>query len=499
MSAVRRSPSASALVLQVGEARYPATDTLEQAGFTVIDAGSGRDALRKARELQPDLVLLHPRMADISSPDLCRRMKDDPQTAAIPILSTQPAADPAPEHGADSYLTLPAGPRQLVAHVQALLRRRQREQASADEETRRQAFLAVLSHELRNPLAPMRSALDLLRLQGHSPLAQEEALAVIERQMGRLVQLLDGLLDISRLEKGRLALQRQRVTLQSVAEAALELSGDTLGSDHRFELALPQTPVWLEADLLRLAQAFANVLHNAAKFTPAGGLLRLSAQVTGDEVEVSVSDSGIGLELEEREHIFDLFGQGRQLGDQPPSGLGVGLSLARQLAELHQGSLTVTSEGRDRGATFSFRLPLAATAGREPAGARPLSGVAQKLRILVVDDSIDGARLLSQLLEQLGHEVRVAHHGAGGLTLAATFVPDLALLDIGLPDMTGYQLAEQLQRLPTLARTRLVALTGYGQARDRERAFAVGFAEHMVKPVDLDQLVALLGAAPHVH
>jgi CheY-like chemotaxis protein/anti-sigma regulatory factor (Ser/Thr protein kinase) len=284
-----------------------------------------------------------------------------------------------------------------------------------------------------------------------------------------------------------------------VTEAALELSGDTLGSDHRFELALPQAPVWLEADLLRLAQALANVLNNAAKFTPAGGLLRLAAEVQGDEVEVSVSDSGIGLELDEYEPIFDLFGQGRQLGDQPPSGLGVGLALARQLAELHQGSLSVTSAGRDKGATFTFRLPLAAATATEPAGARPLGGAGPRLRILLVDDSIDGARLLCQLLEQLGHEVRVAHHGAAALSLATTFVPDLALLDIGLPDMSGYQLAEQLQRMPTLARTRLVALTGYGQARDRERAFAAGFSEHMVKPVDLDRLMTLLGAGAQLH
>ena len=374
-------------------------------------------------------------------------------------------------------------------------RLRQSEEALRLADRRKDEFLALLAHELRNPLAPIRYALAANKKPGRTPEQCRRAEEIIERQVTHMSRLLDDLLDISRITRGALGLKKTRTELTSVVGAAIETARPILDEKHHtLLLDLPSQPVQLEADVVRLAQIFSNLLINAAKYTDPGGRIQLRAQQQDTEVIVSVSDNGIGIAAEMLPQVFNMFFQSHSALGRAEGGLGVGLSLVRGLLALHGGSVEARSEGPGRGSEFIVRLPLGAVTqpgGDVEAGVDPLSADAG-LKILVVDDNRDAADTCAMLLEALGHHVQTAYTGRQALELARAFRPHAMLLDIGLPDVDGYKLAAQVRATPRGRSTVLVAVTGWGQEEDRQRAAAAGFDQHLVKPISAETVETLL-------
>jgi signal transduction histidine kinase/ActR/RegA family two-component response regulator len=376
---------------------------------------------------------------------------------------------------------------------------RQNELALREADRRKDEFLALLAHELRNPLAPIRYALAAAKKSGRTREQQRRAEEVVERQVAHMSRLLDDLLDISRITRGMLALQRSRAELTLVIGAALETARPMIEAKHHtLSLDLPRHPVQLEADAVRLAQVFANLLINAAKYTEPGGQLQLRATRENGEVIVVVRDNGIGIAPEMMPRLFTLFTQGSATQGRTQDGLGVGLALVRGLVELHGGSVEARSDGAGRGSEFTVRLPVGTPVTEAPATEAAMEETAASaLRVLVVDDSRDAADTCAALLELSGHRVQTAYGGRRALEVAESFRPHVLLLDIGLPDVDGYQLARTIRSTPWGRRAQLVAVTGWGQEEDRRRALEVGFDYHLTKPVaaeELDGLLRALGA-----
>ncbi len=353
---------------------------------------------------------------------------------------------------------------------------------------RKDEFIATLSHEIRNPLAPLRTAVALLRVAGFSEGAR--ACDIMDRQLNHLVRLVDDLLDTSRISRGTLVLRREMVSLADVMRTAVEASGPSIrDAGHALDVAEPAAPVWLDGDPVRLAQIVTNLLNNAARFTPRGGRITVRVAERAGEVFVSVRDNGSGFSPEVSGRIFEMFAK----SDRSP-GLGIGLSLSRRLAEMHGGSIDAHSDGPGTGAEFVVRLPVtAAPKAKTPAPgqlARPRAP-GDPPRVLVADDNVDSADLLAMLLTALGCEVTTAHDGVEAVERVRSFRPDLAVLDIGMPKLDGYEAARTIRR-ESGVRIQLVAMTGWGQEDDRRRAREAGFDEHLLKPVDVDKLYALL-------
>ena len=480
-------------------ARYARSRILVRAGFKVIEAATGNMALTMARENHPDLVLLDTKLPDINGMDVCRKLKSDNETKAILVLQTSASyigvADKirALEGGADNYLFEPIEPEELVANVKALLRLAIVERELRDVDRRKDEFLATLAHELRNPLGPIRSAVELLcKLQPDVPEAQDRARKTIARHTDHLVRLVDDLLDVARISQGKITLHQERVELKSaVASARESVAGIIESRRHTLNVSLPEHDVWIKGDHVRMCQIIGNLLHNAAKFTPPGGVVGLDLTVDGDEAVVRVSDNGIGLEESSIDYIFGLFAQDGHSGDRVQDGLGIGLSLVRSLVALHDGTVTATSPGLGKGSVFEVRLPAYPyDRSNDTQALDPQQGTAAT-RILVVDDNADAANTLAELLGIDGHDVITAYSGREALQRAAAFQPRFVFLDIGLPDMTGYEVAAQMRKLAGMDTAVLIALTGYGQARDRELAMDAGFDEHVVKPIDFAKVTSL--------
>ena len=379
----------------------------------------------------------------------------------------------------------------VATDVTDLVRARQ----AAEEASRsKDEFMAMLGHELRNPLSPMLTTLELMRLR--SPDVLERERGILERQVQHMARLVDDLLDVSRIAQGKIELKRETVELSAVVAAAVEQVSPILEEkSHYLRIAVPRTGLRVLADAARLGQVFFNLLHNAAKYTDPGGHIVITAQRSGHEVAVSVRDDGVGISPELQPRVFETFFQARQDRDRAKGGLGLGLALVKSLAELHGGRVGVNSPGLGQGSTFTVRLPLA---GEVIASDRPIvlaeeairSAPAGGLRILVVDDNVDAAESIAEVLELLGNQVRVAHDGIEALRLAQESTPDLALLDIGLPVIDGYELAQRLRaEHPAI---RLVAVSGYGQDSDRAAALRAGFSRHLVKPVSLQEIEAVV-------
>lgn len=348
-------------------------------------------------------------------------------------------------------------------------------------------FLAVLAHELRNPLAPIITGLEVMRMRADSMDTVARVRGVFERQAGQLSHLIDDLLDIARVTNGKLDIRKQSLDLRDIAASAVETSLPLIEKDrHAFSLALPDTPLPVSADATRVAQVISNLLTNAAKYTPPGGQIRLVAERDGDEAVLSVTDNGIGIPPESLESVFDMFSQVGRNMSHAQGGLGIGLSLVRQLVALHGGSVLVRSEGVGRGSTFMVRLPLdlASTAADAHAhGATASASAGRSLRIMVTDDNVDAATTLAALLEMHGHRLRVVHTGQQALQMAAEFRPEVVLLDIGLPDMMGYEVARRLRQIAGLERSTIVAVSGWGAPDDLARSREAGFDMHFTKPV----------------
>ncbi|MGQ9425568.1 ATP-binding protein [Gilvimarinus sp. F26214L] len=370
------------------------------------------------------------------------------------------------------------------------------ENALRQADRRKDEFLATLAHELRNPLAPMMNGLRILEMDTQDPAKQEEARAVLDRQLKKMVRLVDDLLDVSRISTGKLQIAPEVVEAQSVVRDAVETSRDEIdGAGHALTVELPAEPLYVRADPLRLAQVFSNLLNNAAKYTEPGGHIHLMAQQDGEQVSFSVSDTGIGIAADRLDDVFDMFTQVDQSLERSYQGLGVGLALSRRLVELHGGELQVASEGPGRGSTFTVRLD------RVEAPAAPLQSEAAPApqsrgrRILLVDDNVDFVDTMAALLADLGHEVLVLHDARAALEKAPRFAPEFAFLDIGMPGMSGYDLAHQLRRLPEMESCILIAATGWGQSKDLERSRKAGFDHHLVKPVELADVLAIIEGA----
>ncbi len=370
----------------------------------------------------------------------------------------------------------------------------ERELRAADQ--RKDEFLAMLAHELRNPLAPISTGAHLLKLL-HSDNAQiTQTCAIIARQVEHMTSLVDDLLDVSRVTRGLVSLSTQVLDLRQVVDDAAEQIRPLIAARrHQVVLDLPDSPASVKGDHKRLVQVVANLLGNATKYTPEGGHIRLQlrSDAEGDFVLV-VQDDGIGMEPALVERVFELFTQAERTPDRSQGGLGLGLALARSLVELHGGSVSAASPGLGKGSTFTVRLPRFTQAAESPldAAVREAALVSSPLRVLVVDDNLDAAHTLNLYLAAAGHRVEIAYNGSDALKLAEVFAPQVCLLDIGLPDMDGNELARRLRRLPQTARATLIAATGYGRQQDRDAAASAGFDHYMVKPVNTVQLSELL-------
>jgi PAS domain S-box-containing protein len=625
----------SGVILNVDDyeaARYVRTQILQRAGFQVIEAGTGGDALRIVAEQRPDLVLLDINLPDIHGFEVCRRLREQVGTIAVPVVHisstfvNERAQQLALEGGADGYLTEPVEPPVLLATVHALLRLRRaeeglsaagrrwqlsfdaigdgiclttadgvvvqcnaafarlvgrvpqdlvgtswnalwasfghpraesppirlgltpspkavelprdgrwfrlrvepilegsgiagvvstisditaerhaqearaallaREQAAREEaeaaNRAKDEFLAMLGHELRNPLDVIASAVQVLDVIGSQDPQAAHTREVITRQVRQLGRLVDDLLDVSRVSTGKISLSRRPIDLSEIVRRCVgTLDGAGQTGQHR--LSVRAEPTWVEGDQARLEQVVMNLLSNAIKYTPAGGAIQASVSGDGTTARLSVTDTGAGIAPEMLERIFDLFFQGARTLDRAEGGLGIGLTLVRRLVEMHGGKTSVSSEGTGRGSTFLIELPQIPAVASRPdrsQAARPASG--QPRRILIVEDNQDSREMLRILLERAGHEVSEASDGASGLAAVVSTRPDVALVDLGLPGLDGFEVARRVRASEAGRSVRLVALTGYGLPADQHRSREAGFDAHLVKPVDPQRLVRLI-------
>jgi PAS domain S-box-containing protein len=376
-----------------------------------------------------------------------------------------------------------------------MTRRKQAEEALVEADRRKDDFLAVLAHELRNPLAPIRNSLETMKLE-HLPQTHRQPLEIIERQLANLVRLVDDLLDVSRITSGKLELRYEEVTLGAIVDAALETARPYIdAAKHELKLSLPATPIRLHVDRMRLAQVLANLLHNSAKYTPPGGSIQLHAELGDGGLEIRVSDNGVGIPAQSLDRVFGMFAQMQGAHGRTVGGMGIGLALVKALVEMHGGTVDARSEGEGRGSTFIVCLPrsvirdgVAAVADEAPV--RPAQHAPR--RILVVDDNRDSASSMTMLLDLLGHDTRQASDGVQAIEATLEFQPDVILMDIGMPNMDGLEATRRIRQLPLPRQPHIVALTGWGQQADRLLTRQAGVDHHLVKPVALDTVTDLL-------
>jgi PAS domain S-box-containing protein len=386
-------------------------------------------------------------------------------------------------------------------HAEDELRRVAAELSEANR--RKTEFLATLAHELRNPLAPLRNGLQVMRLAAADPAAVARAREIMDRQLSLLVHLVNDLLDVARITHGNVELKKEWIELRTVLDSAVETSLPLIeASGHALTVDIPVEPLTLEVDPTRIAQVVSNLLNNAAKYTPPGGKIALSAWCDADELHIAVTDSGVGIPPDSLHMVFEMFAQLRQNRDRAQGGLGIGLTLVRRLVELHGGTVSASSSGSDGGSTFNVRLPLVGkiTAIEPDAGpVKDADAGAAAFRVLVVDDNVDAASTLATMLEITGHTTSVANDGFQALHMVQEFLPDVIFLDIGMPGMNGYEVARALRKIPGMERTVLIALTGWGSENDRARSKEAGFDHHLTKPVGLagvNELFVKLGRRP---
>ena len=390
-------------------------------------------------------------------------------------------------------------------HVQGMARdvteRKRAEQALKEADRKKDEFLATLAYELRNPLAPVRNALQIIKLADDNPALVKEMREMMERQVQQMVRLVDDLFDVSRITRGTFELRQELVNLATVAATALETSRPLIdAAKHILTVTLPSQPLFVAGDKTRLSQVLANLLNNSAKYTPEGGQIGLTVGSQDGQAVVRIRDNGVGIPAEMLARVFEMFTQVNRSAHGSQGGLGIGLTLVRNLVEMHGGTVEAHSEGSGKGSEFVVRLPLVEPRTPEPesAGTKEpaCSGAAVKHRVLVVDDNIDAAESLGRMLQLMGNQVRTAHDGPSALAAAADFIPEVVLLDIGLPGMDGHEVARRLRLLSGLQKAVLVAQTGWGQEEDRRRSREAGFNHHLVKPVSAAAVQAVLSELP---
>lgn len=489
---------------------------LSRAGVVTHACALARELL-EGMEAGAGAVLISEEAALAHRTELRRVLAAQPSWSDLPMLIlTRPGADSIELDeaiatlGNVTLLERPVRVAALVSIVRSALRGRERQYQMRDElaerlraeealrraDARKDEFLATLGHELRNPLAPLMTALRMLRSVEQADPMIARVSAVMERQIGHLERLVDDLLEVSRITRGVIEVRREPVDLGFPLRAAVETSRTTIDRhSHTLHLALSDDALTVIGDSMRLTQIFANLLNNAAKYTDPGGHIWLSAEARAGDAVVTVRDTGIGIEPSQLGSVFEMFTQVARSDRHTQGGLGIGLTLVRSLVLLQGGRVEANSAGPGQGSTFVVRLPLAAPAHAVAAPPRPLRTFAER-RVLVVDDNIDAADMLAALLGTLGAVVTTATSGAEALRLADAFDPDVVVLDIGMPGMDGYEVARRLRATPRHASTQLIALTGWGQEQDVRRSQDAGIDHHMVKPPDLDRLRDLIAAAP---
>ena len=405
-----------------------------------------------------------------------------------------------PVTGADGAVVAVAGStRDITERKQAEEALRESAQQLTDADRRKDEFLATLAHELRNPLAPLRNGLQIMRLAQDNPQAVERTRNMMERQLAQMVRLVDELLDLSRISRGRVELVRERMPLAAVIRQAVETSRPAIDeAGHELVITMPAEPIFIEADSTRATQVFANILNNAAKFTERAGRIELTVTADHDVACVSVRDTGIGIQPQLLARVFEMFTQADQPTGRRGSGLGIGLALVRGLVELHGGSVEARSAGLGMGSEFVVRLPLARETqmyerppARRPNPTRPPQ---IRRRVLVIDDSVPTAQSMARVLELWNHEVRICYDAVSALKVAREFQPEVVLSDLSLPQMDGYELARQLRQLPGMDKSLLIAITGHGHDDDRQRSSEAGFDQHLLKPVSPDVLAEIMSA-----
>nr|WP_255672032.1 response regulator [Corallococcus sp. AS-1-6] len=503
--------TAKATVLHVNDtpaSLYLGTFSLRQAGYHVLEAVTGEEALGVAFASRPDVIVLDVKLPDMSGYEVCRLLKEDPRTCEIAIIHTSATFITAEKKvaglraGADVYLTQPFDPEELIATVNSVLRLRRVEREALanaarleEADRKKDEFLAMLAHELRNPLAAISLAVQMLGQKDSNGLSEADTHRrdIIERQVKHLRHLVDDLLDVSRITRGKYSLRRGRLDLNTVLQHSLAAARPVM--EERGLLlreSLPTEPCWVDGDRTRLEQVFINLLDNAAKYSPAGSTVTVSAHGSDDSrVRVSVQDTGIGLRPEDQERIFELFAQLDAGLARSRGGLGIGLTLVRNLVEEHGGHVEAFSEGPGRGSTFTVTLSLLTDDVRPEAPLERIEPSRGEWRILLVDDNPDAREGLCEMLQMWGHTVAVAADGAEALRMATPGTYDVIILDIGLPGLDGFQVAREL-RGRMVSDAHIIALTGYGTPEDRARSEDAGFDLHLVKPVELVEISRVL-------
>ncbi|WP_343656941.1 ATP-binding response regulator [Paraburkholderia caribensis] len=498
----------SELILNVDDndaARLVKTRVLRRAGFDVLEASTGEQALKLVTSRKPAVVLLDVLLPDSDGVHVCKRIKQNPSTRSVLVLQTSAvllsASDRirALDSGADSYLTEPVEAPELVANVRALLRLWRAERALREADARKSQFLATLAHELRNPLAPMRNALELMepRFQT-SPAATRAAWQTVGRQVEHLSRLVDDLLDVSRLAHGRLTIDRGSVNVGLAIAAAVEANRPDIDARRqRVSIHLENESCAVFGDDVRVVQMLDNLVSNATKYAPDESDIEIDVGQSQGMVSIRVRNQGVGILPEEQEAIFEPFIQSRRSIAASQGGLGIGLSLVRALAALHGGTVTVRSKGAGTGADFVLRLPEfigpASLASPRAEGALVNKGGARS--ILIVDDKLDDATSLAALLESHGHGVHIAGSGNAALILNGQIALDVAIIDLGIAPPDGYQVARTIRAHPISGGAVLIAVSEPGQARDGHAWRAAGFDHHLVKPVAISDLLRIVGGA----
>jgi len=487
---------------------------LRRDGLILLKARSGPEALELLLQHEVALALLDVQMPGMDGFELAELMRGTERTRRVPIIFlTAGSADwqrrfRGYEAGAVDFLHKPieadilrskAGvffelclQRQQLAHQRDELRQYANVLKEADR--RKDEFLATLAHELRNPLAPIRNGLQILRMSPQGETA-DKVRGMMDRQLTHLVHLIDDLLDASRISQGKIELRKEAITLQAVMQNAMEVSGPLIeAGKHALSMEIPTEDIWLDADLTRMAQVVSNLLNNAAKYTPDGGKISLKVAREGQIISIEVADNGVGIPAEMLPKIFDLFTQVDHNLEHSQGGLGIGLALVKQLVEMHGGHIIAESGGQGKGSIFTVTLPMVQASEVIASPEQADHPAARPLNILVVDDNVASAKTTGWMLEMIGHVPTLAHDGLEALDVARKLKPDVIMLDIGLPGMSGYDVCRQLKTEPEFRNTIFIAQTGWGQEKDRQEAREAGFDHHLIKPVNLDELSLLLEA-----
>jgi signal transduction histidine kinase len=506
----------SPLALNVNDtpaARYLVSRILKSIGIEVVEASTGAEALEICEKRRPELVVLDIRLPDMDGYEVCRRIKENPATSSIAILQTSATFVSGEgkarglDSGAEAYLTQPFETVELVAMVRSLLRLKRTEQeaearasALAVADRRKDEFLAMLAHELRNPLSAILVATNLLERPDmpHEQIARFAG--TIARQARHLGRLVDDLLDVSRITRDRIQLTKKPFDLKQMVQNVFEASAPMVERrHHRLVVEVPEERVFVEADATRIEQVITNLLANAIKYTEGGGRIAVTLQTTGvngsRRAVFRMRDSGVGIAGENLESVWDLFYQVDTSLARSQSGLGVGLTMVRRLVEMHGGKVGVRSEGLGHGTEFWFELPTVEEPDRMSVVPQMARKASRPLKILIVDDNVDSCELYRLAFAQDGHHVDAAFDGQEGIDKALAGGYDIAVVDIGLPVLNGYEVAARLHAKLGPRCPFLIALTGYGRPEDRARAMAAGFAVHCVKPLDVREVTRLFEGA----